>query len=51
LRRTGPSLALASYRAQRPVSVPQAKVPRAASPRALGVPEQHAILEVLHEPE
>jgi putative transposase len=38
------------YRAQRPVSVPQAKVPRASSPRTLSVPEQHTILEVLHEP-
>jgi putative transposase len=33
------------YRAQRPVSVPQANVPRASSPRALSVPEQHTILE------
>jgi hypothetical protein len=38
------------YRAQRPVSVPQANVPRASSPRALSVPEQHTILEWLHEP-
>ena len=38
------------YRAQRPVSVPQAKVPRASSPRALSVPEHDTILEVLHEP-
>lgn len=38
------------YRAQRPVSVPQANVPRASSPRALSVPEQHTILEWLHQP-
>jgi putative transposase len=38
------------YRAQRPVSVPQANVPRASSPRALSVPEQHTILEWLHAP-
>ena len=33
------------YRAQRPVSVQQANVPRASSPRALSVPEQDTILE------
>ena len=38
------------YRAQHPVSVPQANVPRASSPRALSVPEQHTILEWLHAP-
>ena len=38
------------YRAQRPVSVQQANVPRASSPRALSVPEQHTILEWLHQP-
>ena len=38
------------YRAQRLVSVPQANVPRASSPRALSVPEQHTILEWLHQP-
>jgi hypothetical protein len=36
------------YRAQR--LVPQANVPRASSPRALSVPEQHTILEWVHEP-
>lgn len=38
------------YRAQRPVSVQQANVPRASSPRALSVPEQDTILEWLHQP-
>ena len=38
------------YRAQRPVSARQSRAPRPASPRALSVPEQHAILEWLHEP-
>jgi hypothetical protein len=37
-------------RAQRLVSVQQANVPRASSPRALSVPEQHTILEWLHQP-
>jgi hypothetical protein len=38
------------YRAQRLVSVQQANVPRASSPQALSVPEQHTILEWLHQP-
>ncbi|MDQ3328889.1 MAG: IS3 family transposase [Chloroflexota bacterium] len=38
------------YRAQRPVSVQQANVPRASSPRALSTLEQHTILDWLHEP-
>ena len=38
------------YRAQRPVSVEQANVPRASSPRALSTLEQHTILEWLHQP-
>jgi putative transposase len=38
------------YRAQRPVSARQPRAPRPTSPRALSVPEQHAILEWLHEP-
>ena len=38
------------YRAQRLVSVQQANVSRASSPRALSVPERHTILEWLHEP-
>ncbi|MGH8471798.1 MAG: IS3 family transposase, partial [Gammaproteobacteria bacterium] len=38
------------YRAQRPVSPRQSRAPRPALPRALSVPEQHTILEVLHQP-
>ena len=38
------------YRAQRPVSVQPANVPRASSPRALSAREQHTILEWLHAP-
>lgn len=38
------------YRAQRPVSARQPRAPRPASPRALSVPEQHTILEWLHQP-
>ena len=39
------------YRAQRPVvGAAEANVPRSSSPRALSVPEQHTIIELLHEP-